>query len=205
MKNFLNTKTVIVSLIVGLVGSALWEHIFRDLLNFGGKTLLTISTLGLEKYKDDIYISIAQGFYEQVSIQTLSLGLGILFGTVLGSILITFRIKEKDEETKESKVKEWFKNHKRLVRTGFLIYTIFVMGVTVLSLTKITYINKSIAYYRQLQSIAAPHLTFDQEKIFNSRFAQIQNKEDYAKLIDDLTAVVGAAGQTLPKSPSFIF
>ena len=79
------------------------------------------------------------------------------------------------------------------------------MGVTILSLSKITYINKSIAYYRQLESIAAPYLTSNQEKVFNSRFAQIQNKEDYTKLIDDLIAVVGVAGQTLPKSPSFIF
>ena len=205
MKNFLNTKTLIGSLIVGLFGSALWENIFRDLLSFGGKTLLTISTLGLEKYKNDIYISIARGFYEQVSIQTLSLGLGVLFGITLGGILVTFRIKEKDGETQESKVKEWIKNHKRFVRTGFLIYTIFVMGVTILSLSKITYINKSIAYYRQLESIAAPYLTSNQEKVFNSRFAQIQNKEDYTKLIDDLIAVVGVAGQTLPKSPSFIF
>ena len=122
MKNFLNTKTLIGSLIVGLFGSALWENIFRDLLSFGGKTLLTISTLGLEKYKNDIYISIARGFYEQVSIQTLSLGLGVLFGITLGGILVTFRIKEKDGETQESKVKEWIKNHKRFVRTGFLIY-----------------------------------------------------------------------------------
>ncbi|KKL25972.1 hypothetical protein LCGC14_2399970, partial [marine sediment metagenome] len=44
MKNFLNTKTIIGSLVVGLIGSALWENLFRDLLNLGGKTLLTIST-----------------------------------------------------------------------------------------------------------------------------------------------------------------
>lgn len=205
MKNFFNTKTVIGSLVVGLLGSALWENIFRDLLSFGGKTLLTISTLGIEEYKNDIYISIARGFYEQVSIQILSLGLGTFFGVVLGSILLTFRINEKYEEARKSKVREWLQVNRRFVRTGFLIYTIFVIGVSILSLSKITYINKSIAYYRQLENIAAPYLTSDQEKVLDARFAQIQNKGDYAKLMNDIAIIISGARQRLPVAPSFIF
>ncbi|HDY73021.1 MAG TPA: hypothetical protein ENH86_00405 [Candidatus Jorgensenbacteria bacterium] len=203
MKNFLNTKTIIGSLVVGLIGSALWENLFRDLLNLGGKTLLTISTLGLDKYKDNIYMSIAQGFYERVSIQILSLGLGVLFGIALGTIIITFKINKKDEKSKDLKIKKWLRGHKRFVKIGFLIYTIFVMGITVLSLAEITYINKSIAYYRQLESIAAPYITSDQEKIFNSRFSQIKNREGYTKLINELSVIIDEAGQTVV--PAFIF
>lgn len=205
MKKLLNTKTVLGALAIGILSSALWETVFKNLLNFIFKILLTVSTLGLEKYRNDIYIDISKGFYEQVSIQILSLGIGVLFGFIIGPLLIVFKTKGKSEDIKESKIREWLNQHKSFVKTGFLLYTIFVITITILSITKITYVNKSIAYYKQLISIAAPYIELKEEEIFNSRFAQIKNKEDYINLTNELSVLINTSNQKLPELPSFIF
>jgi hypothetical protein len=205
MKNFLNTKTIIGSLLVAIAGSALWENVFRDVLSFVSQFVLTIATLGLEKYKNDIYINIARGFYEQVSLQILSLSLGVFFGIMSGMALFIFKIKEGDERQKASKTREWVNSHRRFIKVALLTYTFFMIGLLTLSLVKITYINRSIAYYRQLESIALPYLTPEQEKLFNSRFAQIKNREDYVQIIIELNKSVSGRALSLPAPPTFIF
>lgn len=204
MKNFLNAKTIVLSIFVAIIGSALWEYLFRDLLNLCGRFLLTISTLGVQKYKDDIYINIASGLHEQVSLQILSLGMGVLVGFIFATALFPFKHKEKDDK-KDSKIREWLKNHGSFIRAAFLTYALLVIGITMLSLAKIEYINKTIAYYNQLENIASPYLTDEQEEMFNSRFAQIKNKEDFVKIIDELNGIIRNEVKDFPKPPDFIF
>lgn len=205
MKIFSNSKTIIGGLFLTMIGSALWENVFRDVFNFIGRTLLTVSTLGVEKYKDDIYVDIAKGFYEQASIQVLSFVIGILAGVIVAMVGAILKNKKEDENNKNSKIINWLKEHRRFVKLTFLFYSFFVIGITVLGLSKITYINKSIAYYKQLETIASPYLTVDQEKVFNSKFSQIKNRDDYIKIIKDLELILKDKVQTLPESPSFIF
>ena len=126
-------------------------------------------------------------------------------GVIIGVVFLSFREKEKDENTENSKIKNWARKHKRSVKIIFLAYSFFLISITVLSLVKITYINRSIAYYKQLQSIASPYLTTDEEEKFNSRFSQIQNKEHYIQIINELKKIIGDKNQNLQKSPDFIF
>ena len=90
MKKILSTKTFFWTLLISIIGSALLENIFRNIFNFIGKTALTISTLGIEKYKNDIYLNIARGFYEQVSLKVLSLEVGVLSGGYYRSGIFKF-------------------------------------------------------------------------------------------------------------------
>lgn len=207
MKLFFNTKTILGGVVVAIVGSALWENIFRDIMNWSGKFLLTVSTLGIQKYKDDIYINISHGFYEGTSLLILSLATSILCGFIFAFALIIFKEKDNKEknESKNYIIKEWLKNHKFFSKLIFLIYSLFVVGVIILSFVKIEYINRSIAYYNQLKNIASPYLTLEQEKVFNSKFAQIKNKEDYVQLTKDLVEIIGGEIKDLPKAPAFIF
>lgn len=93
MKKISTTKTIIGSFVLVIIGSALWENIFKNILNFSGKTLLDISTLGIEKYRNDIYVLIARGFYERVSLGILTLAMSILIGVIVGCIIIIFKIR----------------------------------------------------------------------------------------------------------------
>lgn len=206
MKNWINFKSVIGALIIAVIGSALWENIFRGLFSFFGKGLLIVSTLGIQKYKDNIYTDIARGFYEGVSLQILYLFLGILLAIVISLVLATFRkLNDSEDEKHQSKIIDWLFSTKRRAKWFLLIYTFFLVSVCLLSLSRATYTNKSIAYYNQLLKIATPYLTEDQEKGYDSKFAQIKNRYDFIQITKDLEMIVVNHNQKLPDPPSFIF
>jgi len=204
MKSWINIKSICGTILLAIVGSALYENLFRDFFSFIGRGLLTISTLGIEKLKDDIYLEIAKGFYENVSIQVLGIIFSVLFGIIFGMLFAMLRA-DKEDGIKESKIRIWLRVNRNKVKIFFLFYTFLVFGISILSVSKISYINKSISYYNQLLKIASPYLTTDQEKGINASFAEIQNKSDYVSLVEGIEQIIKSNNQRLPKPPSFIF
>ncbi|MCX6723235.1 MAG: hypothetical protein NT094_04215, partial [Candidatus Staskawiczbacteria bacterium] len=178
--------------------------VFRGFLNVAGKILLTFSTLGIEKYKNNIYLDVAKGFYEQPSLQILALVFGIIFGVLFGMLSIILK-KRKDEVVPQSKINEWLVSNTNKVKIILIFYILFVLSFSFLSLARVTYINKSIAYYDQLIKIASPYLALDEEKVLNSDFAQIKNKNDYLELTNNLEQIIKKQNKKLPEPPSFIF
>lgn len=206
MKKFLTIRNIIYGLVLALVGNALWEGVFRKTLNFIWKYLLTISTLGIDKYKNNLYIDIARGFYEQASLEILTLFIGLVFGIFFGGLLSISSIKKSDDtHEKEGRLFSWYKRNKSIVKSVMVIYVIFMLAISTLTIARIAYVNKSIAYYQQLQSIVHPYITDEQVNQLNSRFAQIKNQSDYIKLIEDIISIANTNNLALPNSPSFIF
>jgi len=193
MKNKFTWKTTAVTLILAIVGSALWENMFRDLFNFLGRFLLTISTLGIESYKDNIYKSIAKGFNEGVSLQIYFFQQLMFFAFVVSLCYGMFLLRKRTFFKKDYNSKENLSESitKTLVRNPLFVwflsfYVILVGTITFLDLTKRFYINSSVTYFDQLVKINQPYMTPEENKQYISLFAQISNKADYSILIEKL-------------------
>ena len=58
-------------LVIGALGSGLWEVLFRGIYEWGSRFLLTFLTLGLDSTRNSIYANIAQGHHEVPSLKLL--------------------------------------------------------------------------------------------------------------------------------------
>lgn len=56
------------TIILGAIGSGLWDLALEPALTWCGRTFFTIATLGLSQLRNEIYIDIAKGFHEALSI-----------------------------------------------------------------------------------------------------------------------------------------
>lgn len=194
-------------MVLGILGSALWENMFRDLFNFAGKFLLTIATLGIESYKDNIYKNIAKGFNESVSLQIYFFQQMMLFGFIIFSCSIMYILRKHVLLKRERKIQEKSISHsisdtmiKHPLFVWFLsFYIIFAGTVTFLDYTKRFYINNSISYFNQLVKINSPFLTDEERKTTESLFAQISNKKDYLYLINKLRENAQKNNQRVPE------
>lgn len=61
------------TIVLGALGSGLWEVLVKPGLAWAGGAVLTISTLGLDSLRDQIYADVAIGSYERASLSILAM------------------------------------------------------------------------------------------------------------------------------------
>jgi len=194
IKKALFTGTVMIFL--GAIGSGIWENIFKPLsgtiLNF----ILSISTLGVESFKSEIYVEISKGFHEGLSLGILSLMLSMMLGFTLAIFLIKLFV----DSDKTSPIRKVFKFQYSLInrKTFIILYLLFFTAFTSIIFLHEVYVNKAITYYQQLETIAAPYLNQDQKLKIESSFAQISNKQDYVDIVNQLTLIIKDNNQIVP-------
>jgi len=71
--------------------------------------------------------------------------------------------------------------------------------VLIISSVRLNYINRAVTHFHQLYAIVSPYAEDTEKEKYLSRFAQIQNKEDYSNLISELKSIALNNNQTVPK------
>lgn len=178
------------SILIGALGSGVWEYLLKPLLSYGLNLILDLSTLGIESFKNDIYLSIAEGFSEKNSLNIYNFITTLYFGFIFSIYLLLLKKSksQKEEVTKNNEKDYPSEKRKRLYLFTFLI--IFLLIITSIQNIKLQYINNSIIHYYQLTNIAAPYVSNEDIKSFNSKFSLIKNKNDYEKVINDLYIIL---------------
>lgn len=201
--------SVLVAVGIGILTNAIWDFLrpfFRNLFRF----ILDVSILGIENFKDDIYLEIAKGFHEGVSLSIFILLLAALavfiVWLILVSIFLQRRIVDRDGETFLGK--SLFSLRMLALRRSFvwfiLVYMIFALTIFILDITKYTYINDAITNYKQLSRIVQPYISLEKVIEYDSTFAQIENKQDYENIIVELQKIAKENEQKVPEF-DFIF
>ena len=196
---------VILTILLGAVGSGVWEYVLKPSLGSVSEFILNIATLGIETFKNDIYIQIAKGFSDRTSISILNLINSLLMMAIIVYILTlkdkVFPSEDQDLLKDTSKLSqeesaELLKHYKQLLATGkrklkklfiFAVLLLFLLiGIQYMNSFKLGYINKSIVYYQQLKSISQPYISKKELDEINSKFALIKTKNDYVLVISYL-------------------
>lgn len=198
MKKFKKTAiAVILTILLSAAGSALWE-ILKPLSSNLRNLLINIATLGIIRVKDSLFLSVAKGFHESVSLEVLSFMWGFIVGLPIVTLLmmlfykyfkkITIRIKDiiKDDDPAN-------RSHQAF-KIVIALYIIFFLTISIFEIYKTDYVNRSITYYNQLLNATAPYLTQTQEESINSNFAQIKTEQDYNFIIEQLQEVATREG-----------
>ena len=179
-KNYI--KWIIITIILGAVGSGLCEYMLKPIALSGTNFVLEIATLGITKYKNGLYEDIAQGLHEQYSLALLTFSLSFLPGLLLGLLSSTFFFPRPKSE--EEKVR-----HTRRMFLFSSIFCLFLFTLTLVYTTRLSYTNRAVTHFNQLLTIAGPFLSHEDRVKQKALFAQILNREDYVNVLNNLRKV----------------
>lgn len=183
------------ALLIGALGSGLWE-LLKPLLGWLASASLDIVTLGLESLRDGLYADAAAQESERVSGMILSLLSGVMGGLLL-AILIppkSFLPKETEkpeDETIEAssaytdslKAKTFLLKRYKFIATVVLA---FMLTTHALIMQRTIYVNHVASNFNRMCIIISPYLSQQQDALYHSKFAQIQTRAEYIKLMDEI-------------------
>lgn len=186
---------VIGVIILGVITNAIWDAV-KPLTAYLFKLALNLSVLGVDKFKDNIYLEIARGMHEGTSLQIFITLYGFVLSFVLVVVLMALIVRRKVIRERESNANQNFFDkiydyRINLLRKSwfiwfFVLYTMFTGTILILDLTKQNYINNAVTNFEQLSKIIRPYIDEKEEVEYSSKFSQIRNKEDYVKLVSKL-------------------
>ena len=197
---------------IGIGSNAIWEFLIRPVLLLAQNGILTLTTLGIQSFKDDIYREIARGHHDRAS-ETIFILLMMLL--MLAPIAIIFlgytrftsrrkqrleRIDTERNKTIDAKLAALEHVDARITKLIWMNVGVAVL-LTIVSATltvKTVYIGSAVTYYDQLMAIATPYLTDNKVKLIASEFAQIKNQDGYERIISELRSLAKMKGQSVP-------
>lgn len=205
-----NKNAIIVAIVVGAIGSGLWEMI-KPMLSWASNASLTIVTLGIESLTDGIYLDIAKMNPEGISIFSLSIQNGFIIGiamSVIGlSLVDSFPARKHNEEPKDHPQSQNLAHQKRKFTFSRKTITPRKIAIILLVITtsamfflanRAIYVSNAVAHFNRLCVISAPYITEKEMEFIKSDFAQISNREDYKNIIEKVASVARAEKKKVP-------
>jgi hypothetical protein len=191
-------KFIAVTILLGALGSGLWEWLLKPALTGTSDVVLNIATLGFDKFKGSLYQEIAFGFREEPSLRVFSVLYGLLpcflIGLGTGMFFAHSRLKSAGNSSSVAA-----KKIIDLMLKPLLLVTTFLLVFSIVQASQVAYINRAITHFNQLSSIAAPYLSEQQRLMSRSEFARISSKADYERVIADLRSVCMKNGVKPPE------
>jgi hypothetical protein len=219
MRKLISWKRIVLgvlgTIVLGAIGSGLWELAGKPATLRLGQLLLTGATLGSTAIKDSIYVEAAKGPHEATSL--LILWLIVLVLTSVSSFSLGFlrsgrdvskysaelsaKLDGTDDEAKlVILTNERAASSKKLYRLKVFIVSVFIFSafILLLSYLRLLQSNNTYTYFAQSFSICRPYLDDQQALMLESRFSAVEGRAEYLNVIDDLQRIAKAHNRKLP-------
>lgn len=210
-------------IVLGALGSGLWEIALKPGLVRLSYGILSLSTLGLESIRTGIYERVGSGSTSAASLQTMTLltiFAVVAYLAMFRFMLYAVRDDRRDLEQFEQRLAEWEKGNtippenrtaeqiltamRRDVRRGKrLLYTLGLLvlllaGMFFVDLSRISFETAAVVHFQQTLRIASPYMTDTDRNMVESKFAQIHSRSEYIAIMDGLANTAKEHGQQVP-------
>jgi len=195
---------IIVTILLGSVGSGLWEIALKPGGFWFWHSILTAATFGSKFLKDQVYIEAAKGNHEAIaghSAWILSLFLGIVSGAATSYALINLK-KMRTHENGESDWARILFTSKTFIRYFMLFvifFVVYIMTTFFIQNLKVTTANELYTYFEQSLNICRPYISENQEQVLMSRYAALRTREEYIEITNDLKQIADSNHLNLPE------
>jgi len=188
---------VVVTIVLGAIGSGLWERVlaplFDNLVQYTNYLMNMCSNI----YKDSVYREVGNGFreYSSVTMHTL-----ILMVMPMSYWFATLQIRKLLRSESDDKLSSKFASF-LVSKKGYyslLLLTISLSIAIFISIAKIIYVNEVITYSFRSLNIVAPYLPDQEIENLKSRFYSIQSASDFYAFNERLLAVANKDHVHLP-------
>jgi hypothetical protein len=223
MKNYFRVSaifTVAGALILGALGSGLWDLLFKPLLVWIGSFIFNVATLGINSLRDELYTEIATGIFDRSGLYssgllTVILATGFFIPAFIMPLVVRSMLRRttrsfnliraagRASDTVNVRSPKQMVSQLRWLITALIAVAALGVGVTTVSLVRLAFISDGAVYLEQSQRILAPFLALDQRLEISSRAAQMKSKRDFDVLNDDLLRVARLNHVILPQFKPF--
>lgn len=216
--------TGLVAILIGAIGSGVWESLLGPGLRGARNWILESISIVFRNYKNDIYMQIARDSGGGANSEIISLISSIYFGLSIAVVLYyafslldmqarndslvrklspSADVPSKPEMTLDQARIEVLKLATKMRRAWALVYLIAgVLAILVTSHTissaRVSYVEAALAHYHQSLRITSPYLTTDERLAIESQFAQIKNRQAYVVVLNRLNDAATTHGQSVP-------
>ena len=182
---------VIATIILGAVGSGLWERALSPGLDWLFRTFVDLTTSYTQAYQDKIYVSAAQGFRENFSfrvfmlISTLS---ALLF--LFGSLILPGRPREQLAKLISS-FRAWLPFVAMVCALSFSLMVSIAMG-------RHEAVERTVTYAVRSTDILRPYIGDHQYFLLISDFYQVRSRKEFDAFNEQVVRLAKEHGRTLP-------
>jgi hypothetical protein len=212
------------TILLGALGSGLWQSLLAPALHYAARWALDLASLGFSGCKNSVYQTVATDNPAQTDVLILNWVLWIYFMLLFwwgarileGNADLRRRslqtLKElsgaaatADPEITIDKLRAQVAvNLRTLHRTqlfnyAYVIFILLFCASSVLSYVRLSYVSSADAHYHYVLRAVSPYLAPGEQALVESDFTQINNREDYVRLLSKLEAQCKAHGRTVPK------
>ena len=212
---------VIGAILIGAIGSGVWQSVLGPALHAISRWLLDLGSLGLTSYKTNVYRSVAKDNQFLVGIPVFVLVSTVLIVIMVSAGLQTWernynaRIRRErllrnldgpDPEpsmTAEDMRRRLITGRRlgRIEQIFLYISALYMLGFFVaqsLVFVKLNYVDSADSHYHQVLRVVSPYLNDHERAMTESDFAQIGSREDYVKVLSKLEKLAKDNGRTVP-------
>ena len=194
------------TVVVGAIGSGVWQRLGDPLYIWLRDASLNLGTLGLAALKDALYAQVAMGLHERPASHLLGLALyswwyGLFVLTMVLTLLVrmrTAKFDESDSDKEDTRTGRRWRRRRRLLYVAWPA-TVLIGVLFTFDATRTMYTSRAIGHYRQLVALVGPHVSESALQTYESRFAQIRSAQDYTDLTDELLKIGTDNGLILPE------
>jgi len=207
--------SIVVAILLGAVGSGLWDAALKPVSRKIGSRLFTIITFGAKRARDRIYKRAAMGHHELPSLYILLTVVAVMVAALTASQLLLYvklyapeilsvQVAKECPQEEESKLRECVRERAREklgpVAQILNLIAIFVTVIIFYRFAAINRMNLVTTYYEQCVRAVRPFLDEKTFQLIEQQYALMSTKEHYDAIIEHLTQIARANEASLPES-----
>ena len=206
--------SIISTLVIGALGSGLWEVIFKPSFKKIGDVTFYILTLGIKKTRDKVYLDAAKNHSELGGIFVARHMSLILASFLIAFSFITFQTSygkanyfdkfeycdRVDGEGEYRKCKREV-SKERVQAVAVFTIPLFMLVAVILIYTslKIQMVYRITMDFKQYLTICRPYMSLEEVLMLEAKFTRMKEKVDYQELMSKLGKIAKDNDQELPR------
>jgi hypothetical protein len=190
----------IVAILMGAIGSGLWEELLGPAFHFFGIGFIRLMSKIFSSYQDSIYKSASDGFHEFPSM-TMLIGMLMILIALYRWMMLKHPHAKNSQTKLDKTISEFMKSKKGYFVTCFISITAIAFLFAIM--IQITYINKIATYSEKSINIVSAYIDENERLTLKSEFASMKNVEDFNNFKLHLEEIADVNILELPKVESF--
>ncbi|TNC85051.1 MAG: hypothetical protein CSH37_09045 [Thalassolituus sp.] len=199
--------SIVSALVLGALGSGLWDIAFKPLFKKLGDVLFSVLTLGISKAKDSVYLEAAKGNKEQGGMYVARHLAGIMSGFLIASCVLFLEAPQQVQESHDVAVScQSVTDKKEMIscvrainlekiktlESLMVVYVPLALFVAVILMYGSLWmgaVNRVVTDYNQYMIICRPYLSEEDFLYINKDYALMKNKKEFDLIMEKIKEV----------------
>lgn len=197
------TTGVLGTVVLGIVGSALWDLALRPAFYSTRNALLNLTSFGIESARNSAYVEAARGFHEHAANAWLNMFSGLEMGAAIITLFVAFApldmlrkriLGAENGDDLDARV-----HRTRRVIQILAVILLVLFGWLTGEQLRNSYAITAAGHFEQLDAVIAPFSSTQQRAIWRSEFAQVTTRDDYVAITTQMEVVARQHSLRVPE------